>query len=89
MSILEFWQVFNKIFKRKKLGTFANESLNCVTAPAKRRKFRPMQAEEEEAAALAAAAAGAVWTPRPINDLKISSIYNRSATEAPAEVKQI
>ena len=34
----------------------------------------------------AAAASGAVWTPRPINDLKISSIYNRSATEAPAEV---
>jgi hypothetical protein len=33
-----------------------------------------------------AAAAGAVWTPRPLNDLKISSIYNRSATEAPAEV---
>ncbi|KAG8224230.1 hypothetical protein J437_LFUL002686, partial [Ladona fulva] len=29
---------------------------------------------------------GAVWTPRPLNDLKISSIYNRSATEAPAEL---
>lgn len=36
--------------------------------------------------AMDAAAAGAVWTPRPLNDLKISSIYNRSATEAPAEV---
>nr|CAD7453194.1 unnamed protein product [Timema tahoe] len=51
--------------------------------PAKRRKCRPTAAEEEEAAALAAAA---IWTPRPLNDLKISSIYNRSATEAPAEL---
>jgi hypothetical protein len=42
--------------------------------------------EEEEMTAMDAAAAGAVWTPRPLNDLKISSIYNRSATEAPAEV---
>lgn len=54
--------------------------------PAKRRKCRPPTAEEEEMTAMDAAAAGAVWTPRPLNDLKISSIYNRSATEAPAEV---
>jgi hypothetical protein len=54
--------------------------------PAKRRKCRPPTAEEEETTAMDAAAAGAVWTPRPLNDLKISSIYNRSATEAPAEV---
>ncbi|XP_063239806.1 PHD finger protein rhinoceros-like [Bacillus rossius redtenbacheri] len=56
-------------------------------APAKRRKCRPTAAEEEEAAALAAAAAaGNAWVPRPLSDLKISSIYNRSATEAPAEL---
>lgn len=36
--------------------------------------------EEEEAASLAAAS----WQPRPFNDLK--SIYNRTATEAPAEL---
>ncbi|KAJ9578366.1 hypothetical protein L9F63_005398, partial [Diploptera punctata] len=55
--------------------------------PAKRRKCRPPPAAEEEETTTmdAAAAAGAVWTPRPLNDLKISSIYNRSATEAPAE----
>lgn len=29
---------------------------------------------------------GASWTPRPLSDIKISSIYNRSATEAPAEL---
>lgn len=49
-------------------------------APTKRRKCRPTT-EEEEAATLAA-----TWQPRPLNDLKISSIYNRSATEPPAEL---
>ena len=29
---------------------------------------------------------GASWTPRPLSDIKISSIYNRSAAEAPAEL---
>ncbi|KAF2879158.1 hypothetical protein ILUMI_27010 [Ignelater luminosus] len=48
------------------------------SVPTKRRK-RPT-VEEEEAASLAAAA----WQPRPFNDLK--SIYNRTATEAPAEL---
>lgn len=50
-------------------------------APTKRRKCRPTPEEEEAAASLAAS-----WQPRPLNDLKISSIYNRSATEAPAEL---
>jgi len=63
-----------------------NQYLFNFTVPAKRRKCRPPTAEEEETTAMDAAAAGAVWTPRPLNDLKISSIYNRSATEAPAEV---
>ncbi|KAJ4448955.1 hypothetical protein ANN_00347 [Periplaneta americana] len=58
----------------------------ALVTPAKRRKCRPPAAEEEETTAMDAAAAGAVWTPRPLNDLKISSIYNRSATEAPAEL---
>ncbi|KAK5642778.1 hypothetical protein RI129_008945 [Pyrocoelia pectoralis] len=48
------------------------------SVPTKRRK-RPT-VEEEETASLAAAA----WQPRPFNDLK--SIYNRTATEAPAEL---
>lgn len=29
---------------------------------------------------------GAIWQPRPLVDLKMSSIYNRSAPEAPAEL---
>lgn len=48
--------------------------------PAKRRKGRPVATEEEEAAL------DGGWTPRANTDLKITSIYNRSATEAPAEV---
>lgn len=69
-----------------------NQLLRCDdgSAPAtKRRKCRPVAVEEEEAAADAAAAAAAaqqaqqqqqqaaLWQPRPLNDLKISSIYNR------------
>lgn len=41
-------------------------------------------AEEEEASSL-----DPNWTSRPINDLKIPSIYNRSATEPPAEVQLV
>lgn len=51
-----------------------------MTVPAKRRKGRPVATEEEEAAL------DGGWTPRANTDLKITSIYNRSATEAPAEV---
>lgn len=29
------------------------------------------------------------WTPRPNADLKISTIYNRTSAEAPAEVSNI
>lgn len=54
--------------------------LLCTTVPAKRRKGRPVATEEEEAAL------DGGWTPRANTDLKITSIYNRSATEAPAEV---
>lgn len=58
----------------------------------KRRKCRPTPTEEEEATAVASSSGasgsgGGVWTPRPVNDLKISSIYNRNATEPPAEVR--
>lgn len=52
----------------------------CTAVPAKRRKGRPVATEEEEAAL------DGGWTPRANTDLKITSIYNRSATEAPAEV---
>lgn len=63
--------------------------------PSKRRKGRPpakVTAAISAAAAAAAAAddedaAGAsAWQPRPITDLKMNSIYNRSAPEAPAEL---
>ncbi|GLH07298.1 Protein of unknown function, partial [Gryllus bimaculatus] len=66
-----------------------------------RRKCRPTPtptlAEDEEVATLVATPAAAAddvavaaqtgtgWTPKPLNDLKISSIYNRCASEAPAE----
>lgn len=29
-----------------------------------------------------------MWTPRHLNDLKVSSIYNRNSAEAPAEVNK-
>uniref|UniRef100_A0A0A9YFX3 PHD finger protein rhinoceros n=1 Tax=Lygus hesperus TaxID=30085 RepID=A0A0A9YFX3_LYGHE len=47
----------------------------------KRRKARSVAMAEEEEAPVAD-----VWTPRPNSDLKISAIYNRNATEAPAEL---
>ncbi|XP_014241583.1 PHD finger protein rhinoceros [Cimex lectularius] len=46
----------------------------------KRRKVRCMAMAEEEEASVD------IWTPRPNSDLKISSIYNRSSSEAPAEL---
>lgn len=51
-----------------------------MAVPTKRRKGRPVAAEEEEAPL------DGGWTPRANIDLKIATIYNRSATEAPAEV---
>ncbi|XP_034952499.1 PHD finger protein rhinoceros [Chelonus insularis] len=44
--------------------------------------------EEETMAASSSQGGGASWTPRPLghSDIKISSIYNRSTAEAPAEL---
>lgn len=42
--------------------------------------------EEETMASSSQGGGGASWTPRPLSDIKISSIYNRSAAEAPAEL---
>ncbi|XP_043492959.1 PHD finger protein rhinoceros [Polistes fuscatus] len=41
---------------------------------------------EEEETMASSSQGGASWTPRPVSDIKISSIYNRSAAEAPAEL---
>lgn len=41
---------------------------------------------EEEETMASSSQVGASWTPRPVSDIKISSIYNRSAAEAPAEL---
>lgn len=41
---------------------------------------------EEEETMASSSQGGASWTPRPLSDIKISSIYNRSAAEAPAEL---
>lgn len=40
--------------------------------------------EEEET--MASSSQGAPWTARPVSDIKIPSIYNRSSAEAPAEL---
>ena len=41
---------------------------------------------EEEEAMASSSQGGSSWTPRPLSDIKISSIYNRSAAEPPAEL---
>ncbi|XP_014484114.1 PREDICTED: PHD finger protein rhinoceros [Dinoponera quadriceps] len=45
-----------------------------------------MGPSEEEETMASSSQVGASWTPRPVSDIKISSIYNRSAAEAPAEL---
>lgn len=86
----------------KRLNRNENDSATSCPSAVKRRKCRlgpgsaggsglSMQAvalgpsEEEETMALSSQG-GASWTPRPLSDIKISSIYNRSAAEAPAEL---
>lgn len=58
--------------------------------PSKRRKGRPPAKATTSATIddedLCSASNTTAWQPRPITDLKISSIYNRSAPEAPAEL---
>ena len=46
----------------------------------------PSEEEETMASSSQGGGSGASWTPRPLSDIKISSIYNRSAAEAPAEL---
>lgn len=64
------------------------------STPVKRRKGRPptvTTVETEDFATPSASNGGghhssSVWQARPHLDLKMSSIYNRSAPEAPAEL---
>jgi hypothetical protein len=63
------------------------------STPVKRRKGRPptVSVEADDFAAPSASNGGghhssSVWQARPHLDLKMSSIYNRSAPEAPAEL---
>lgn len=71
-------------------GKRQNRYDNDDPPPSKRRKGRPPAkvtaaiVEDEDAAA--ALNASSSWQPRPITDLKMNSIYNRSAPEAPAEL---
>lgn len=61
-------------------------------SPVKRRKGRPptVSIEAEELASTLSTSNGGhsskTWQARPHLDLKMSSIYNRSAPEAPAEL---
>lgn len=66
---------------------------NDEPPPSKRRKGRPPAklapaaiVEDEETSAAALHSSSSIWQPRPITDLKMNSIYNRSAPEAPAEL---
>lgn len=63
------------------------------STPVKRRKGRPptVSVDTEDYAATSTSNGGghhssSVWQARPHLDLKMSSIYNRSAPEAPAEL---
>lgn len=63
------------------------------STPVKRRKGRPptVSAEADDFATPSASNgsghhSSSVWQARPHLDLKMSSIYNRSAPEAPAEL---
>ncbi|KAJ8666907.1 hypothetical protein QAD02_008569 [Eretmocerus hayati] len=82
----------------KRINRNDNDSASCPGA-IKRRKCRvgpavidtpiPMATlgpSEEEEAMASSSQGGSSWTPRPLSDIKISSIYNRSAAEPPAEL---
>lgn len=82
----------------KRINRNDNDSASCPGA-IKRRKCRvgpaatdtpvPVAAlgpSEEEETMASSSQGGSSWTPRPLSDIKISSIYNRSAAEPPAEL---
>lgn len=58
----------------------------------KRRRRRPSGSDADEDGTRSGSNSGGngsltgMWTPRHLNDLKVSSIYNRNSAEAPAEV---
>lgn len=77
-------------------GSSSNGGINGPP-PIKRRKGRPPLnphahiittsiAEDDDSINLHANSSSASWQPRPIMDLKMNSIYNRNAPEAPAEL---
>lgn len=59
-------------------------------SPSKRRKGRPptisIESNEDFTSPTNGGHSSTVWQARPHLDLKMSSIYNRSAPEAPAEL---
>lgn len=72
-------------------GKRLNRLENDGPPPIKRRKGRPpinIQEDDDNNVILNtnSSSTTASWQPRPITDLKISTIYNRSAPEAPAEL---
>ncbi|XP_054005546.1 PHD finger protein rhinoceros [Hylaeus anthracinus] len=81
----------------KRINRNDNDLASCPGA-IKRRKCRlgpatgttslaaTMGPSEEEETMASSSQGGASWTPRPLSDIKISSIYNRSSAEAPAEL---
>ncbi|KAK1127245.1 hypothetical protein K0M31_003789 [Melipona bicolor] len=81
----------------KRINRNDNDLASCPSA-IKRRKCRlgpatgssslaaTMGPSEEEETMASSSQGGASWTPRPVCDIKISSIYNRSSAEAPAEL---
>ncbi len=73
--------------RNKRQNRFDNDE----PLPTKRRKGRPPTKGKIPPATATCdddeeGATSSTWQPRPITDLKISSIYNRSAPEAPAEL---
>lgn len=83
--------------RAKRINRNENDLVSCPGA-VKRRKCKmgvtsdapvlvaSMGSFEEEEAVASSSQGGTSWTPRPLSDIKISSIYNRSAAEPPAEL---
>lgn len=67
-------------------GKRPNRSENDGQPPVKRRKGRPPATAAMEDDNSLVTVPTTAWQPRAVVDLKISSIYNRSAPEAPAEL---
>jgi hypothetical protein len=83
----------NHLVKMSQRGKRPNPIGVESSTPVKRRKGRPptVSVDTEDFSAPSTSNGGgqhstSVWQARPHLDLKMSSIYNRSAPEAPAEL---